>query len=107
MQKIYVPVVTLSTQDNTKLLRKLKSGFRRPINWNKYQSQISTERQNQYLDDLIDPSCQGVNRLFVLSFESNAQRTGHTEYFFLELEMKHYNDRLILLYWIYWFFVKK
>ena len=38
--KLYVPVVTLSTQDNTKLLQQLKSGFRRTINWNKYQSNI-------------------------------------------------------------------
>ena len=45
--KLYVPVVTLSTQDNAKLLQKLKSGFKRTISWNKYQSKISTERQNQ------------------------------------------------------------
>ena len=38
--KLYVPVVTLSTQDNAKLLQQLKSGFRRTINWNKYQSNI-------------------------------------------------------------------
>ena len=36
--KLYVPVVTLSTQDNAKLLEQLKSGFKRTINWNKYQS---------------------------------------------------------------------
>ena len=34
--KLYVPVVTLSTQDNAKLLQQLKSGFKRTINWNKY-----------------------------------------------------------------------
>ena len=52
----YVPVITLSTQDNAKLLKKLKSGFKRTINWNKYQSKMSTERQNNYLDYSIDPS---------------------------------------------------
>ena len=62
--KLYVPVVTLSTQDNAKLLEQLKSGFKRTINWNKYQTKVSTERQNQYLDLLTDPSFQGVNRLF-------------------------------------------
>ena len=36
--KLYVPVVTLSTQDNAKLLQKLKSGFQRIINWDKYLS---------------------------------------------------------------------
>ena len=48
--KLYVPAVTSSTQDNTKLLEKLKSGFKRTINWNEYQLKISTERSNQYLD---------------------------------------------------------
>ena len=38
--KLYVPVVTLSTQDNAKLLQQLKSGFKRTINWNKYESNI-------------------------------------------------------------------
>ena len=38
--KRYVPVVTLSTQDNTKLLRQLKPGFKRRINWSKYQFQV-------------------------------------------------------------------
>ena len=38
--KLYVPVVTLSTQDNVKLLQQLKSGFKRTINWNKYQSDL-------------------------------------------------------------------
>ena len=46
--KLYVPVVTLSTQDNAKLLEQLKSVFKRTINWNKYQSRILTERKNQY-----------------------------------------------------------
>ena len=55
-KKLYVPVVTLSTQDNTKLLEQLKSGLKRTINWNKYQSKMSTERKKQYLDYLIDPS---------------------------------------------------
>ena len=44
----------------------LKSGFRRTINQNKYQSKVSIQRQDQYLDYLIDPSFQGVNRNFVL-----------------------------------------
>ena len=65
--KLYVSIVTLSTQDNAKLLQQLKSGFKRTINWNKYQSNISTERPNQNLDYLIDPSFQGVIRLYATS----------------------------------------
>ena len=61
--KLYVPVVTISTQDNAKLLQQLKSGCRRTINWNKYQSNIKMYAQNRYLNHLVDPSFQGVNRL--------------------------------------------
>ena len=52
--KLYVPVVTLLTQDNAKLLQQLKSGFKRTINWNKYQSSIKTYAQNRYLYHLVD-----------------------------------------------------
>ena len=89
--KLYVPVVTLSTQDNAKLLQQLKSGFKRTINWNKYQIKVSTEKQNQYLDFLIDPSFQGVNRLFVLSFENKGDRKVHTGFYLLKVEIKGYN----------------
>ena len=59
--KLYVPVVTLSTQDNAKLLQQLKSGFRGTINWNKYQSDPKTCTK-QIFKSL---SFQGVNRFFV------------------------------------------
>ena len=52
--------------------------FETTANWNKYQLKVSTGRPNQNLDFLIDPSFQGVNRLFVLSFESEIQRTSDT-----------------------------
>ena len=48
-------------------MQQLKTGFKRAINWNNYQSEVLIERQNQYLDYLIEPIFQGVNRLFVLS----------------------------------------
>ena len=50
-----VPVVTLSTQDNAKLLQQLKSGFRRTINWNRYESNIKTFAEDRYLNRLINP----------------------------------------------------
>ena len=59
--KTYVPVITRSIQHNAKLLQKLNSSSKKTINWNKYQSKASIERQNQYLDYLIDPSFPGVN----------------------------------------------
>ena len=89
--KLYVPVVTLSTQDNAKLLQQLKSGFKRTINWNKYESNIKTFAQNRYLNHLINPSFQGVNRLFVLSFENENDRTSHSNYYLPKVEIKYYN----------------
>ena len=89
--KLYVLVVTLSTQDNAKLLQQLKSGFKRTINWNKYESNIKTYAQYRYLNHLINPSLQGVNRLFVLSFENENDRTSHSTYYLPKVEIKDYN----------------
>ena len=66
--KLYVPVVTLSKENDIKFLEQLKSGFKRTIKWNKYRSQITVQPQNSNLDYLIDPAFTNVNRLFVLSF---------------------------------------
>ena len=52
--KLYIPVVKLPAQHNAKLLWQLKSGFKRIIIWNKYQSKVSTQAQNQYLHYLIN-----------------------------------------------------
>ena len=89
--KFYVPVVTLSTKDNEKLLQQLKSGFKKTISWNKYESSIKTSAQNRYLDYLINPSFQGVNRLFVLSFENENDRLSHSTYYLPKVEIKDYN----------------
>ena len=71
---LYVPVVTLSTQDNSKLLPQSKNGFKRTIRWNKYLVKPELLAQNANLNHLIKPIFQGVNRLFVLAFEDDAQR---------------------------------
>ena len=65
--KLYILVVTLSKDDEIKLLTNLKSGFTREIEWNKYRSQMSTEAINNNLNILIDPTFTNVNRLFVLT----------------------------------------
>ena len=67
--KLYVPVVTLSKENDIKLLEQLKSGFKRTIKWNKYRSQMTIQPQNNNLNYLIDPTFTKVNRLFVLSFQ--------------------------------------
>ena len=93
--KLYVPVVTLSTQDNAKLLQQLKSGFKRTINWNKYQSDPKTYAQNRYLNHLVNPNFQGVNRLFALSFENENDRTSHSTYYIPKVAIKDYFDQPI------------
>ena len=66
--KLFVPVVTLSKENDIKLLEQLKTGFKRTIKWNKYRSQMSIQPQNNNLNYLIDPTFTNANRLFVFSF---------------------------------------
>ena len=89
--KGYVPVVTLSTQESTKFLQQLKSGFKRVINWNKYLSKPELLAQNPNLNHLVEPSFQRINRLFVLAFENNNDRTSDDEYYLPTVEIKDYN----------------
>ena len=69
--KLYVPVITLSKENDIKLLEKLKSGFKRTIKWNKYRFEMTIQPKNNNLNYLIDPKFMNVNRLFVLSFPKN------------------------------------
>ena len=66
--KLYVPILTLSKDDEIKLLTNLKSGFTKEIIWNKYRSQMTTEAINNNLNILIDPTFTNVNRLFFLAY---------------------------------------
>ena len=61
---------------------------------NKYQSKKSTQAQNRYLDFLISPSFQGFNRLFVLLFEHENDKTEHTGYYRPKVESKDYNAKI-------------
>ena len=78
--KLCVSIVTLATQDNAKLFEQLKSDFKKTTNWNKYELKVTVQERNQHLDLLINPSFQGVNKLFVLSFENYCDRTSYTRY---------------------------
>ena len=89
--KRYVPVVTLSTQENTKFLQQLKSDFKRVINWNKYLSKPELLAQNPNLNHLVKPSFQGVNRLFVLAFSNDDYRTSYNIYYLPNVEIKNCN----------------
>ena len=92
--KLYVPVVTLSKENDTKLLEQLKSGFKRTIKWNKYTSQMTIRPQNNNLNYLIDPTFISFNRLFVLSLErTNAgdDRGLFSDYYVPNVEIKEFN----------------
>ena len=82
--KLYIPVKTLSTQDNAKLLQQLKSGFKRTTNWNHCESSVKIFAKNRNLNHLINQSFQGVNRLFDIEYHSQL-------IIFQKVEIKDYN----------------
>ena len=88
---LYVPVVTLSTQDNVKIINKIKTGFKRKIIWNKYLAKPELLAKNANLNHLIGPRFQGVNRLFVLAFENDEQRISRKRYYIPNVEIKDCN----------------
>ena len=90
--KLYIPVVTLSKDDEIKLLTNLKSGFKREIIWNKYRSQTTTEAINNNLNILIDPTFTNVNRLFVLAYgQINNDRQSFSNFYLPNIMVKDYN----------------
>ena len=79
--KLYIPIVTLSKNDEIELLTNLKSGFTREIEWSKYRSQMSTEACNNNLNILIDPTFTNVNRLFVLAYQASSDRQSFSQFY--------------------------
>ena len=89
--KFYIPLVTLSTKDDDNLLEQSKSGFKRTIKWNKYRSEITNQTKTNNLNYLIDTTFTKVNRLFVLSFENDEDRTFFSKYYVPKVEIKYFN----------------
>ena len=89
--KLYVLVVTLSKDDEIKLLTNLKLGFKREIIWNKYRSQMTTEAVNNILNVLIDPTFISVNRLFVLAYQIPDDRKSFSQFYLPIVMVKDYN----------------
>ena len=91
--KLYVPIVTLRTEDNTKLSKLLSEGFRRSIYLNKYKV-IFKDYNNEYIRGRIDASFQGVNKLFVLPYAGGANVTNensYRRYFLPRIKITNYN----------------
>ena len=89
--KLYIPVLTLSKDDEIKLLTNLKSGFKREVIWNKYRSQMSTEAINNNLNILIDPTFTNVNRLFVLAYQTADDRHSYSQFYLPRVMVKDFN----------------
>ena len=89
--ELYVPAVTLSKDDEIKLLTNLKSGFKREIIWNKYRSQMKTKAVNNNLNILIDPTFTNVHRLFVLACQNADDRQSFSQFYLPNVMVKDYN----------------
>ena len=89
--KLYIPVVTLSKDDEIKLLTNLKSGFTREIESNKYRSEMFTEAINNNLNILIDPTFTNVNRLFVLAYQAIDDRQSLSQFYLPKVMVKDFN----------------
>ena len=89
--KLYIPVVTLSKDDEIRQLTNLKSGFTREIEWNKYRSQMFTEEENNNLNILIYPTFTNVNRLFLLAYQTADDRHSYSQFYLPKVMVKDFN----------------
>ena len=100
--KLYIPIVTLSSEDNVKLSKLLSEGFKRPIYWNEYKVipnkivEIAANNGEKYIRELLDWSWQGVKRLFVLAYnntEGNNQVCidSYQKYSLPRVKIEYYN----------------
>ena len=100
--KLYVPVVTLSTEDSAKLAKQLSEGFKRPVYWNKYKvidnkvGDINDINAEKHIRELLDSSYQGVKRLFVLAYDNTAGNNqvsvdSYQKYLLPRVKIENYN----------------
>ena len=93
--KLYVPVVTLSAENDNTLLEQLKTGFKRTIKWNKHRFEMFNQTKINNLNDLIDPTFTSVNSLFVLSFGNKNDRTSFSKYYVPKVEIKDFDVLIV------------
>ena len=72
-------------------MRQLKSGFKRTIKWNQYRSEMTSQTKANHLNHLIDPTFLQVNRLIILSFKDEEDRTYFSKYYVQKVETKDFN----------------
>ena len=96
--KSFVPIVTLSSKDNAKLVKLLEREFNRPVYCNEYQTKLETRNlnNNNFTRFLLDAFFQGPRRLFVLVFDNTedgakkVERNSHTKYFLPRVNITNY-----------------
>ena len=91
--KVYVPVVTLKTEDNVKLSKLLNEGFKRLVYWNKHKI-ILRDYDNEYIRQRLDASFQGFSKLFVLAYardDNVTNENSYRKYFLTGIKIKNYN----------------
>ena len=88
---MYVPIVTLSTEDDNKLLEQLKWGYKRTVNWNNYRAEMAKQTKAKNLNYLIDPTFIKANQLFVLSFENEDDKKSFSKYYTRKIVIKDFN----------------
>ena len=100
--KLYVPIVTLSAEDNVKLSKLLSEGFKRPVYWNKNKVipnrivEIVAQNAKHQIRGLLDSSYQGIKRLFVLAYNNKAGNNqisvdSYKKYFLPRVKTENYN----------------
>ena len=90
--KLYVPIVTLSTEDNAKLSKLLREGFKRPVYWKKYKIiSNKTYDENDYIRELLEASYQRVKRLFVLAYRDRNNANKITVNSHRRVKIENYN----------------
>ena len=96
--KLYVPVVTLKTEDNAKLSKLLSEGFKSPVYWNEYKVIPNKNyNANECMRERLDASIQGVKKLFVLAYgreNDDATENSHRKYFLPRMKIKNYNAEI-------------
>ena len=104
--KLYVPVVTLSKEDNKDFIEQQNKGFQRSIYWNEYKTKEQNENADannnannvRYIN--LDPSFQGVNILFLMAYSredgNQANRNGQRKYYLPRIDLNKYIMLLLM-----------
>ena len=103
--KLYISIVTLSSENNVKLSKLLSEGFKRPIYWNEYKVipnkivEIAANNGEKYIRELLDSCCQGVKRLFILAYNNTAGNNqvsvdSYEKYFLPRVKIENYNIKI-------------